>query len=108
MAEYTFEELKKKKVDDLREIAKGLEHEAVQGYTQLRKDQLLQALCQALGIEAHGQHQVEGLDKRAVKNRIQALKAERAAAMEAKDAVQLKRIRRKIHRLKHRLRAATV
>jgi len=44
---HTYEELKKKKVAELREIAKGLEHEAVKGYTQLNKDHLLKALCKA-------------------------------------------------------------
>ena len=38
---FTYHELKEKNVADLREIAKGIEHEAVQGYTQLNKEHLL-------------------------------------------------------------------
>jgi hypothetical protein len=60
---HTYEELKGKTVAELREVAAGIEHEAVQGYTQLHKDQLLPALCKALGIEAHVHHEVIGVDK---------------------------------------------
>jgi hypothetical protein len=108
MAEHSFESLRKKTIADLREIAKGLEHEAVQGYTQLRKDELLLALCKALDIDAREHHHVVGIDKKAVKQRIRELKGEREAAIEAKDAAQLRRVRRKIHKLKHQLRAAMV
>jgi len=108
MAEYSYEQLKKKKVDDLRAIAKGLEHEAVQGHTQMRKDELLAALCTALGIESHGQKRATGIDKKAVKSRIRELKAERDAAIAAKDKAKLHRVRRRIHRLRHRLRRAAV
>jgi len=106
MAEHTFESLRKKTIADLREIAKGLEHEAVKGYSQLRKDELLMAVCTALDIDPKEHRHVVGIDKKAVKSRIQELKAERDAAVEAGDAVKLKRTRRKIHRLKHKLRAA--
>jgi hypothetical protein len=34
----TYEELKKKTVAELREIAKGLHDDAVQGYTQMNKE----------------------------------------------------------------------
>src|SRR5439155_602050 len=47
---YTFPELKSKPLAELREIAAGIEHEAVKGYTQLNKDHLLAALCKALII----------------------------------------------------------
>jgi len=108
MTEYSFEELKKKSVDQLREIAKGLEHPAVQGYTQLNKEHLLPALCTALGIDARGHHVASGIDKAALKARIRALKVERDQAVSARDAKQLKRLRRRIHRLKHELRAAAL
>jgi len=108
MAEHSFESLKKKTIADLREIAKGLGHEAVQGYTQLRKDELLMAVCTALGVDPKEHHHVVGIDKKAIKGRIQELKGERDAAIEAGDRVKLKRARRRIHRLKHQLRAATI
>lgn len=106
MADYTYDDLKKKTVAELREIAKGLEHEAVKGYSQLNKEHLLPALCQALGIAAHEHHEVVGaFDKDAVKGRMRALKAERQAALEAHDHERLKAVRRHLHRLNHQVRA---
>jgi hypothetical protein len=108
---YTYDELKKKTVDELREIAKGIEHEAVKGYTQMNKEHLLPAVCKALGIDAHAHHHahtVAGFDKGPVKARIRALKAERDKALAARDHKQLKQIRRQIHRLNRKIRAATV
>ena len=56
--EHTFEELKKKTVNDLREIAKGIE--GVTGYSQLNKEHLLETICKALHIEMHAHHEVVG------------------------------------------------
>ena len=103
---HTFEELKGKNVDELREIASGIEHEAVQGYSQLNKEKLIPAICQALGIEAREQHVASGIGKAKIKAEIQALKSERDKWLEAHDSKELKRVRRKIHALKHKLRAA--
>ena len=36
---YTFHQLQEKTVAELREIASGLQHEAVQGYSQMNKGQ---------------------------------------------------------------------
>lgn len=105
---YTFEELKTKRVADLREIAKDVEHEAVHGYSTMHKDELVQALCAAFGVEAHVHHEVVGIDKTSIKTRIRNLKGERDAALEARDHAQLKRIRRRIHRLKRSIHKATV
>ena len=104
---YTYHELKEKNVGDLREIAKGIQHEAVQGYTQLNKDHLLVAICKALNIATH-HHATAGFDKAAHKVRIKALKQERAAALEAHDAAKLKSVRRQIHALNHDIRSHTV
>ncbi|HEX6044712.1 MAG TPA: hypothetical protein VFZ22_09520 [Pyrinomonadaceae bacterium] len=104
---YTFEELKHKTVADLRDIAKGIEHEAVQGYTQMNKDHLLVALSKALGIQ-HEHHDVVGVDKFSIKAKIRELKTQRAAAIAAHDHAQLKVVRRTIHRLKRRIHKATV
>jgi hypothetical protein len=104
---FTYEELKHKTVADLREIAKGIDHEAVQGYTQLNKDHLIIAISKALGIQ-HVHHEVVGVDKAAIKARIRELKTKRAAALEAHDHVQLKTVRRTIHRLKRQIHKATV
>ena len=106
--ENTFEELKKKNVAELREIASGMEHEAVKGYTQLNKEHLLKAVCEALGIEMHAHHEVVGIDKTKIKARIRELKKRRDEALNAHNHAELKTVRRQIHRLKRTLRRATV
>ena len=106
MAEHTYEELKKKTVAELRDIAKQLDHEAVKGYSQLNKEHLLPAVCTALGIDAHEHHHVIGsFDKAAAKAKMRALKVERQAALEAHDHAKLKAVRRQIHRINHQVRA---
>lgn len=104
---YTYEQLKHMTLADLREIAKGSEHEAVQGYTQMNKEHLVGALAKALGIQ-HTHHDVVGIDKSTIKARIRELKTKRAAAIEAHDHTQLKAVRRNIHRLKRQIHKATV
>jgi len=105
---YTYDELHKKTIAQLREIAAGIEHEAVQGYTQMNKEHLLPALCTALGIDTHEHHKVIGLDKKAVKATLKSLKKDRQQALDAHDRAKLKALRRRMHRLKRRIRAATV
>jgi hypothetical protein len=105
--DYTFEQLKHKTVAELREIAKGNEHEALQGYTQLNKEHLLVAISKALGIQ-HEHHDVVGVDKAAIKARIREMKKKRDEALASHDGAQLKIARRTIHRLKRRINKATV
>ena len=107
MAEVTYEQLKHKTVAELRDMAKGIDHEAVQGYTQMNKDHLLVALSKALGIQ-HEHHAVVGVDKSSIKARIRELKTQRQAALTAHDHAQLKVVRRTIHRLKRQIHKATV
>ena len=106
--EYTHNQLKKMKVSELREIAAGLEHEAVQGYTQLNKEHLLAALCKALNIDMHTRHKIKapGIDKAAIKSQMKDLKKQRDAALEAHDHAQLKKVRRQLHSLRRTLRKA--
>ena len=104
---HTYEELKHKTLADLREIAKGIEHDAVQGYTQMNKEHLLGALSKALGIQ-HEHHDVVGIDKQSIKALIRELKTQREAAIAAHDSAQLKVVRRTMHRLKRRIHKATV
>lgn len=104
---YTYEQLKHKTLAELRDIAKDIDHEAVQGYTQLNKDHLIVALAKALGIQ-HEHHSAVGIDKSTIKARIRELKTQRAAALEAHDNAQLKVVRRTIHRLKRQIHKATV
>ena len=102
---YTYHELKGKTIQELREIAKGVEeHDAVQGYSQMNKEHLLPALCKALGVDAHEHHDVKGIDKPAIKARMRELKRERGAALESHDHDKLKSVRRQIHRLNRQIR----
>lgn len=105
---YTFHELKEKNLVQLREMAAGIQHEALQGYTQLNKEHLLVQLCKALNIDTHDHHQVVGIDKTTVKKQIRELKSTRNEALVAHDSNKLKEIRRKIHGLKRRIHRATV
>jgi len=105
---YTHNELKHKTLAELRDIAKDIEHEAVQGYTQLNKEHLVVAICKALNIDIHEHHVVVGIDKATIKSRIKALKTKRDAAIAAHDRAALKTARRGIHRLKRQIHKATV
>jgi DNA-binding IclR family transcriptional regulator len=105
---FTYHQLKAKTVAELREIAKGIQHEAVQGYTQLNKEHLLLALCKALDIPTHEHHSVGGIDKAAVKATMRTLRAERATAIAAGDHEKLKAVRRHLHALNHDIRRHTM
>jgi hypothetical protein len=105
---HTFPELKGKSLAELREIAAGIEHEAVKGYTQLNKDHLLEALCKALGIDMHVHHEVKGVDKGAFKAKIGEWQKKRDEALAAKDRKKLKMALNHIHHFKHALRKAMV
>ena len=108
MAEHTFDELSDKTVAELREIAEGVQHEAVQGHKTMHKKTLVVALCNAFGVEARTKRAVVGIDKPAIKGQIRALKTKRVEVRETHDRAELKKIRRKIHRLKRSIRRATV
>jgi len=101
---YTYEELSKMTVVELRKIADGIDNEATKGHLVMHKEQLLPALCKALGIEAHAHHHVIGIDKAAVKVEIRKLKVERSATVEKHDYKRLRVIRRQIHDLKRKIR----
>ncbi len=105
---YTFEELKKKRVNELREIAAGMEEESVKGYTQMNKEHLLAAICVALGLDMHAHHEVVGIDKATIKAQIRLFKKERDEAIASKKPDEVIKVRRKIRKLKKELRKATV
>lgn len=105
---YTYEELSKKTVAQLREIAQGIEHEALHGHSAMHKEHLLPALCKALGIDARVHHVAVVANKREIKVQIRKLKVKRETALQAHDHKQLKAVRRKIHRLKRQLHKAAV
>ncbi len=103
---HTYEELSKMTVAQLREVAKGIDHEAVRGYSTMHKEHLLPAVCEGLGIETHAHHEAVGINKSRIKKQIRELKAERDKALEAHDPVKLKQTRREIRSLKRKIRKA--
>ena len=101
---YTFHELRKKTLAELKEIAAGIDNEAVKGYTQMHKDHVLKAICTALAIDMH-EHHVAHLDrKQTIKARLHALRRERDEAIGAHDPQRLKKVRVQMGRIKHWLR----
>ena len=106
--EHTYASLKKKTAAELKDIAKGLDHEAVKGYSQMNKDHLLQAICNALNIDTFEHHHAVGIDKAAIKGKIKELKKERDSSIENKDYEKLRKTRREIKKLKNQLRHAMV
>jgi len=108
MAEHTYEELKQKTVAQLREIAAGIEHDAVKGHTQLNKEHLITAICKALNIDTFRRHHAEGAGASVMKSRIKELKKQRDEALSAHDHSRLRAVRREIHSLKVKLHRASV
>ena len=102
---YTFHELKGKTIQELRDIAKDVQHDAVQGYSQMNKEHLLPALCNALGVPIHEHHDVVGIDKPAIKAKMRELKKKRDEATESGDHALLKSVRRQIHGLNRQIRS---
>ena len=84
-------------------MAKDVQHEAVQGFSQMNKEHLLPALCRALGIDVHEHYSVSGIDKAAIKAQMRELKQEKQAALEARDHVRLHQLRRRIHALNRQI-----
>ena len=106
--EHTYEELKHKTVAELREIASGVDHPAVKGHTQMNKEHLLKAICEALNIDMFTHHRAVGENKSKIKASIKQLKQEREKAISDKNKTELKKIRKQIHKLKNQLRKTTV
>jgi hypothetical protein len=102
---HTYHELKQMTVAQLRDMAKDLDHDAVQGYSQMNKDHLLPALCQALNIDTLEHHTATGVDKPTIKARMRELKQDRDKALTAHDHAQLKSIRRQMHALNRQIRS---
>ena len=106
--EYTYDKLKGMTVAELREIAAGIQNEAVKGYTQLNKEHLLAALAKALNLDTHTRHKIHvaGLDKTGIKAHMRELKKKRDDALQAHDHTQLKKVRREMHELRRSMRRA--
>ena len=109
MAEYTYEDLHKMTVAQLREVAAGIDDERVKGFSQLHKEQILPILCEVLGIEAHAHHVAVGIDKAPIKQEIRSLKTKRDALITAKTPEarkELRGVRRKLRKQRRKLRHA--
>ena len=104
---YTYDELHKMTVAQLRTIADGVEDEILKGHSTMHKDHLLPLLCKALGVTVPHHHAVIQ-NKGEIKTKIHALKKDREAAVAKKDYKQLEAIRDEIHKLKRKLRKAMV
>ena len=94
-------ELEHKTVNDLREMA--AKYDDIDGVSGLKKQQLVDALCEKLGIDQHV-HVPEGIGRRKLKERIGALKKRRTEALGASDRKALGEVRREIKSNKRRLR----
>lgn len=103
---HTYEELKRMTVAQLRELAAALQHEAVQGYTQLNKQHLLPAICKALGIEGYEHHAAVDAEKSLIKAQMRDIKEACDQARASGDYATLHRLRRQYHGLNHALRAS--
>ncbi|MBI4292417.1 MAG: Rho termination factor N-terminal domain-containing protein [Betaproteobacteria bacterium] len=104
---FTFLELKKKTLVEVREIAKDLTPQ-VQGYTQMNKEHLIEAICKQLNIDMHVHHEVKGIDKGAVKAKIKEWQKKRDEALAAHDRKSLRVALDHIHSFKHQLRKSMV
>jgi hypothetical protein len=103
---HSYHDLKGKTVAELRDIAGEIEHEAVQGASQMNKEHLLVAICKALNIDTREHHVATGVDKAGMKAKIKQLKVQRDELRQQQDRKKQKIVQRKIHRLKHALRRA--
>jgi DNA-binding IclR family transcriptional regulator len=101
----TYEELRGKTLAELREIAKAVVHDAVQGYSQMNKEHLLPAMCLALGIDCREHHEAAGIDKAGIKLKIRELKRQRDEALAQANHALVRDVRRHIHHLNHQIRA---
>ena len=88
MTEYKFEDLSKQTVAQLRKIAEGVEHEALQDPAKMPKEELLAALCQALGIEAGESPEETVQDKEPAAQEIAAAEPTEESAKEEPAAAQ--------------------
>ena len=88
MTEYKFEDLSTQTVAQLRKIAEGVEHEALQDPAKMPKKELLAALCQALGIEAGESPEETVQDKEPVTQDSDAAEASEKKVEDEKPAAQ--------------------
>ena len=102
-----FKELEKLTVVKLREMTR--EYEDIKGASAMTKEQLLNVLCEKLGIEREVHVKVVGgVDKTTLKKRIREFKTQAAAAAVNGDKAAARRLRRRAHHTKRKLRKSIV
>lgn len=94
-------ELEHKTVNDLREMAG--KYEDIEGASGLKKEQLLEILCEKLGIDRQI-HVPKGIGRRKIRAEIRALRLKRDEALEKHDSAALASVRGAIKSQKRRLR----
>jgi hypothetical protein len=99
-----WKDLEKMTVLKLREEA--LKFPQIEGVHGKNKEQLMDEIAKALGIEKPHVHFAERIvhTKSEMKHKIQELKVERAKLLEAQDHKKLHEVRREMHDLKHEIR----
>jgi protein-arginine kinase activator protein McsA len=104
-------DLEKMTATELRDYALK-NHPDVTGVTAMKKEELIVAIKKARGEEVkevHKKKKAAGkvkLDKKAMKEKIRGLKAEKGKALQAKDQKALAKIRKKIKKLKRMTKRA--
>jgi excinuclease UvrABC helicase subunit UvrB len=97
-----FEELKKMTIVKLRE--KAQEFPDVKGTSGMKKNELIDLLCEKLNIEKVVKAVKVPANKQELKKRIQELKTKKEEALSQKDYKAAAILRRRIHVYKHHLR----
>ncbi len=101
---YTYDELSKMTVVELRKIADTIEHDDLKGHSTMHKDKLLPILCKVLGVDMSVHHRASLSNKGKIKAEIRQLKVQRDQAIASKDKEKLRGVRKRIHQLKKILR----
>lgn len=104
-ARYTQGQLQQMTIKKLRDIA--LELGDIPGVHGMKKDELVESIFALRGREGAEGALALAVDKTAIKQEIRGLKELRVSALEAGDAAELKRVRKRIKRLKRTLRKAS-
>jgi hypothetical protein len=100
--------LQKMTVTKLREEVIAKYHDEIKGVHGMRKDEIIAAMCQIMGIVVEEKHKPKKIkvkmDKKQLKSRMKKLRAQLASARENKEKKQLNLIRKKIKKAKRTIR----
>ncbi|NIM20607.1 MAG: transcription termination factor Rho [Candidatus Latescibacteria bacterium] len=99
-----YDQLRKMTVVKLREEAQKFPD--VKGVSGMKKEQLIELLCEKLGIDTHVRLEKIPADREALKKKIRELKTKRGDALARKEYKEAALYRRRIHHVKRHLRKA--